>query len=421
MMNILMFAPYAGSRQHGMILRNYVLACGFIELGHTVTIVSSSFAHTRIQQPRTSGYVTRELIDGIEYLWIKGPQYKQSGVLGRVFSMLLYTLQCWRLKPYFKNNFDVVIASSPHPFSIYPAKYYAKKFSAKLIYDIRDLWPLTLIQLGGYSSKHPFIKLMQKAEDYACKYADLIIAVPYDCFPYLKERGLSEEKKFLPIGNGVLSSYINADLNPLPLNYSSRLAQLKKKGAFLICYTGAIGLANALYVLIQALPHVPFKIEVIILGTGAQKEELQLLAKDLDVSDRVHFFKPLNKDQVISFINYADVCYIGSLLQEELYKYGVSPTKMNDYMLAAKPILYAIADESKIIQENGFGLCCKAEATEEIASSLAKFYSMTSEELMCMGQAGKNWCIANQRVTNQIKKIITEINADSTNQVNYSF
>ncbi|MCR2730922.1 glycosyltransferase WbuB, partial [Salmonella enterica] len=76
----------------------------------------------------------------------------------------------------------------PHPFAIYPAARLARRYGARLIYDIRDLWPLTPILLGNYSQRHPFIRLLQAAEDYACRHADLVTAVPRNAEAYLRGR-----------------------------------------------------------------------------------------------------------------------------------------------------------------------------------------------------------------------------------------
>jgi len=55
------------------------------------------------------------------------------------------------------------------PFPIISGYKWAKKFKARLFYEVKDIWPLTLIEIGGYSPNHPFIKLMEWFERFAYK------------------------------------------------------------------------------------------------------------------------------------------------------------------------------------------------------------------------------------------------------------
>jgi hypothetical protein len=65
---------------------------------------------------------------------------------------------------------DAVIASSTYPLDIYPAFYISKMSKAKLLFEVHDLWPLSPMELGGMKKTHPFIILMQMAENFAYKY-----------------------------------------------------------------------------------------------------------------------------------------------------------------------------------------------------------------------------------------------------------
>lgn len=185
-------------------------------------MVAASYSHFRRTQPNVKGRISVEMIDGIKYVWILTPKYTAASNFGRVLSMMLFTIQCLYMKLPLSTDYDIVMASSPHPFSIYPAKKIASRFNARLIYDIRDLWPMTLVLLGGLSVRHPFIRLMQAAEDYACINSDLVIAVQRHAKEYLMSRGL-EERKFLHVANGAILDFSTPDQLP-----STHLMTLKK-------------------------------------------------------------------------------------------------------------------------------------------------------------------------------------------------
>ncbi|QOW61728.1 glycosyltransferase [Treponema pedis] len=100
---------------------------------------------------------------------------------------------------------DVVISSSTYNFDVYSAVKIAHFANAKLVYEVRDLWPLTPIELGGYSKYNPLIMLMQHAENTAYKKADFVISVLPCVHDYMKSHGL-DLKKLSIIPNGIYES-----------------------------------------------------------------------------------------------------------------------------------------------------------------------------------------------------------------------
>ena len=58
-------------------------------MGHSVSIVGSSYSHSRIKQPKITGLVSREKISNIDYVWLYGNKYFGNGI-GRVVNILLF-------------------------------------------------------------------------------------------------------------------------------------------------------------------------------------------------------------------------------------------------------------------------------------------------------------------------------------------
>ena len=65
-----------------------------------------------------------------------------------------------------------------------------------------DLWPLTPIEIGNYSPRHPYIRVLQRAEDYAYRKADVVVSVLPHALGHMVARGL-DPRKFVHIPNGV--------------------------------------------------------------------------------------------------------------------------------------------------------------------------------------------------------------------------
>lgn len=402
-MNILIVSQYAGSEKHGMVYRNYAIAKAWVEMGHQVTIIASSFSASRRVQPKTRGRVTNEDVGGVQYKWMWGPSLYKNTSINRLITMLVYFVQVYFLyKP--KGVYDLVVASSPHPFLIYPARKISKKMNAKLIFDIRDLWPMTLVKIGGISPKHPFIRFMQRAEDFACKVSDLVISVPRNCESYLISRGL-ECGRFLHVGNGAWKS----EVEYLPEEHVSVLSEIKNKKGVILAYTGALGIVNAMDVLVNCMSNMPENVHLCIVGDGTCKGALLRQVNDSDLGHRIHFLSPLKKTQISAFLGCVDIAYAGTQ-KNELYDLGVSLTKMNDYMLAGIPILYSVGDLGNPVELSECGVVCEAENSVQIEKGIKYLVSLSKMERAEKGMKGRVWCERNQMVVKQAKSILVKLN-----------
>ncbi len=406
-MKILILSQYAGSQKHGMVIRNYNWAIALKELGHDVTVMASGYSHYRQNNPVLGNNdIQRNIIDGIRYLWVRGAKYNPDSNLGRIKAMAEFTRRSYAIARRTKIDYDLVIASSPQPFVIYAAKKIAKKAKAKLIYDIRDLWPLTLIKLGNISKFHPFIMALQHAENYACKHADMVTGVPQNAGDYLKTKGL-KDGKFLHVGNGFLQTKtpIIADL---PETHETLLQGLEKQKAFMIGYTGTIGKANAMHIAVRALKNTDKKIHLVFVGRGNLEQEMRDLAVQEDIQDRVHFLPPIAHEQVHHFLSRVDAAYVGAL-RSELYEWGASPTKINDYMMAKKPIIYTVGDKNNPVELAGSGISCQAENVPDISAAYTTLAKTTKKKRLEMGTLGYQWLLDNQIVSGQIDTLLEKL------------
>ena len=199
-MKILLINHYAGSPELGMEFRPYYMAREWKKLGHETLIIGGSFSHLRRQQPAAS-YTD---LNGINYSWIKINQYKGNGI-GRILSMFLFIFKLFFRYKYYLGDFrpDIVIASSTYPMDIYPAHRIAKHYNAKLIYEVHDLWPLSPMELGGYSKNHPFIRIVQCAENYCYHHVDAVVSMLPTAEQHMAEHGLAGGK-FYYVPNGLV-------------------------------------------------------------------------------------------------------------------------------------------------------------------------------------------------------------------------
>jgi glycosyltransferase involved in cell wall biosynthesis len=392
-MNILLINHYAGSPYHGMEYRPFYMAREWVRAGHAVTVVAASQAHVRTAQPATKTAVHEEVIEGITYMWFRTPMYSGNGI-GRVRNMLSFVVRLLvnsselssKLRP------DVVIASSTYPLDIYPARKIAKLAQAKLIFEVHDLWPLTPIELGRMSRWHPFIVVMQKAENDAYRNADKVVSMLPNTLEHMIEHGMVEEK-FVHIPNGVVSDEWVEKSEQLPDDHEAMIAQRRGTGRLLVGYAGAHGVANALDSLVEAAGVVGAEAEIILIGKGPEKPRLKNLAQGKGIKN-VTFLDPVSKHAIPALLSRMDVLFIG-WNRQPLYRFGVSPNKLMDYMMAGKPVIHAIEAANDPVAESGCGLSVEPESAAGIAGAISKLARMSPEERESLGSRGRTFVLAN--------------------------
>ncbi len=390
-MRILLINHYAGSPEHGMEYRPYYIAREWVKMGHNVSIVAASFSHLRSTNSTMQQSLTREVIDGVRYVWIKTPSYAGNGI-GRIRNMLSFITQ---LRSYLKKemreeSYDTVIASSTYPLDIYPARMLQRGTGAKLVYEVHDLWPLSPMELGNIPTWHPYIMVMQKAENDAYRCCDKVVSILPCAAEHMIQHGL-EPDKFVHIPNGIFVDE-QEELGELPLEHKNILMNLKTEGRFLIGYTGAHGIANSLHTVIDAAGLCANdNIAFVLVGQGPEKEKLQIEVNQRGLSNVV-LLPAVNKAAVAHILDLFDVCYIG-LQRQPLFRFGVSPNKLMDYMMAAKPIIYAIEAGNDSVKEAGCGISVPPEDPEAVAGAIRQLAGMSQSKRENMGQRGREYVL----------------------------
>lgn len=375
-----------------MEYRPYYLAREWTVSGHSVTIAASSISHVRTRQPVLSSRYSHQIIDGIHYSWLKTTPYTNNGIR-RAINIFSFVIQLYRYQNELikAHHPDIVIASSTYPLDIYPAHRIATKYHARLIFEVHDLWPLSPIELGGMSPKHPYIMLLQRAEDYAYQNADSVVSMLPKAESHMREHGL-DRGKFVYIPNGIAVPEWQLDNTSLPPEYSQKLANLREKGRFVVGYTGGHGLANALGPLVEAGEQLLDEpVTFVLVGQGPDKEKLKQLARKKGLKNIV-FFPPVIKARIPALLKAMDALYIG-FRSEPLYRFGVSPNKLLDYMMAAKPVIYAINAGNDIVAESQCGLSIPPDDPHAIANAIRSLMSMSPLERETMGEKGKEYVI----------------------------
>ena len=385
-MRIVLLNHYAGAPALGMEFRPYYLAREWVRMGHAVQIVAADFSHVRARQPRPGD----ELIDGIRYRWVPTPRYQGNG-LGRAYNIWSFLRTVRADAPRLQREFrpDVVIASSTYPMDIWVARHIARPVGAKLVYEVHDLWPLSPIELSGMSPRHPFIRLVQAAEDAAYRDADAVVSMLPKVHDYMASRGLDLRKLHI-VPNGIAPDDWLLPPPPLRDDVAQVLAQARQAGRMVVGYAGSMGLPNALDSLLDAAALLRgVALQFVLVGDGHERARLARRVADEQLQ-HVTLLPPVPKAQIPSLLGAIDIAYIG-WQQVPIYRFGIAPNKLMDYMMAGVPVLHSVDAGNDPVAEAGCGLTVSPEAPAAIAAGLRQLAATSVEERRAMGERGRRF------------------------------
>jgi glycosyltransferase involved in cell wall biosynthesis len=389
-MKLLLINHYAGSPRHGMEYRPYYLAREWVRAGHQVQIVGATYSHVRTLQPSPGD----EPIDGIAYRWLPTPRYRGNGV-GRVLNIAVFLARLWVQAGDWARRFrpDIVIASSTYPMDIWVARRIARLAGARLVHEIHDLWPASPIELSGMSPRHPFIRLCQKAEDDACRDADRVVSMLPRVAGHLAAHGLDLHKLHI-VPNGIAPEEWQGEPAPLNEALAAHLTQQQAQGRLIVAYAGSHGEPNALDVLLDAARLLQDEgFAFVLVGDGHGKRRLAQRVADEGLAN-VALFDPIPKAQVRALLAATDIAYIG-WKRQPLYRFGIAPNKLMDYMMAGVPVLHSVEAGNDPVAEAGCGLTVAPEDARAVADGLRRLGAQPADARRAMGERGRAYVLAN--------------------------
>ena len=376
---------YASTPDTGMGGRHYYLARELARQGHRVYLVAAGFTHLLQRPKKLNKAFEIQPVAGFSFVWIRTPEYPQAHSRKRIFNWLLFAWKLRQLPRVIPDAPDAILYSSPSPVGYLGAQWLSRHYNASLTFDVRDIWPMSLIHIGGYSSRHLFIRFLQWLEDKAYRESDRVVSNLRNAVAHMESRGM-DPLKFAWIPNGFSMDEVS-NAQPLP----SETLALLPRDKFIVGYAGTLGFANKLDTLIEAadLLKVESDIAFVVVGGGREESALQELARKKNLRN-VLFIKTIPKAQVQSMLAMFDACYIG-LAKDPLFKFGVSPNKLFDYLYAGKPILYAIdSGDYEPVGEIRAGIQVEPGNPRALADAVLQLRGLSRKERADMGLRGRN-------------------------------
>jgi len=349
------FPPEIGAPQ----ARLSGLAAAWAADGDDVTVVTGMPNHpTGVVPPAYRGAIRRrERRDGYRVLrtWLyatpnEGMARKTAGHLSFMVSSMLLGARA-------SGPADVVVVSSPTFFAIGSGWLLARLKRARLVVEVRDLWPAIFTELGVLTNRR-VIRLLERLELAAYAAADTVIVVSDGFRSNLIERGVPAAKVHT-IRNGVDPKEFVPHLKPDP-KLRARLGAGQQD--CLVLYAGTHGISQGLTHIADAaaeLQHQPIRFAFV--GEGADKERVRQRVAELGLTN-VTMLPGVPHEQVPALLAAADICLV-SLRDVPLFSSFI-PSKMFEYLAAGRPVVAALAGEAaQILREAGASVVPPGDGT----------------------------------------------------------
>jgi glycosyltransferase involved in cell wall biosynthesis len=386
--NIWIISKYASSAEYGFESRLFALAREFKKRGRNPVIIASDSNHLA-SFPEFQSLFTCEIIGGCETWWIKTRKYARTVSISRVVSWLDFELKLLLLPKKRLPAPDVIIVSSLSLLTILNGVWLRHRNRCKLIFEIRDIWPLTLVEEGGYSTANPLVKLLAWVERFGYRLSDLVVGTMPNLSAHVTAvAGEGVRCECVPFGFDP-SAFEKDD--PLPADYLERHIP---KNKFVIGYAGSIGLTNALETVVACAKQLADddRFFFVFLGGGDRREQFIEETKHLG---NVAFLPKVKRTQVQSVLRHCDLLYF-AVHDSPVWKFGMSLNKLIDYLMAAKPVLASYSGYQSMLNEAECGDFVPSGDVSALIAAIRRHGEMPPEELSNRGLSGRRWLIENR-------------------------
>jgi glycosyltransferase involved in cell wall biosynthesis len=356
--------------------------------GNQVVVISSD-SNNLVDLPSLQKRVTQQNIGEVKLVWLKTMKYLVAKSPRRILSWLHFEWNLFWLDKESLPKPDAIIVSSLSILTIFNGLILRKKYGCRLIFEVRDIWPLTIIEEGGFSKNNPLVQALSWVEKIAYRNADAIVGT----MPNLAEHvqsvlGFRRPTYCIPMG---ISQGQTQAPEELPESYKTQYLSSHK---FKVVHAGTVGITNALDVFFKAAEALQSRhdIEFIILGDGALKAQYQNQYGHLP---NLIFSPKVNRNAVQSVLAKCDLLYF-STHESKVWDYGLSLNKVIDYMMAAKPILASYGGYPSMINEADCGYFVPPNNVNALVSGILEMQSKKPDDRADMGARGRKWLLKNR-------------------------
>jgi colanic acid biosynthesis glycosyl transferase WcaI len=333
------YPPEVGAPQ----TRLHELATGLQKQGFQVSVLTAmpSYPQGHIYH----GYqrlLKEETIDGVQVIRTAIYPTHSTFFFPRIFSYFSFIFTSLLIGSWKISRADYLLTESPPLFLGLAGFILSRLKRARWIFNISDLWPESVAELGLIDRNSLSYILSSKLEKFLYHRAWLVTCQAQTILGNIKSRFPELRTYHLP--NGVNSSFFSPK-------------EIAQHDGFNIVYAGLHGIAQGLNQIILAanIMKGDESIKYTFVGDGPEKQRLMQLTKELMLT-QIQFLDPISKNEMPSFLNTADAIIVPLKIQ----LIGAVPSKLYEAMSMEKPvILIAESEAAQIVKNANCGVIVK--------------------------------------------------------------
>lgn len=401
-MNVWYISKYVSFPGHGYVgMRAFYLMQELSKSGCSVDLITSS-ASSFLRKNVKKDFA--EISPTFSFHQLSGYRYGAASSLARILSWVEFEVRVLFFPKRKLRRPDVIIVSSLSILSVLNGFIWSRVYRAKMIFEVRDIWPLTLVEEGGFSAVNPFVAALAFLERWGYKVSDLIVGTMPNLKAHVANVCAKEASKVVCVPFGYPDDPAN------PYFSAGELRSQLFKDKFVIGYVGTVGKTNALETLFLALEKIDLAAEHIechIIGGGPLLEHY--IEKYSHIENLI-FRGHVDKENVAKIMASFDVVYFATF-RSKVWEYGQSLNKLIDYMLAGKPILASYSGYPSMIDEAECGWFVPAEDPMMLSTKIVSISKLDKELLSSIGNNGRKWLLENRKYSLLGSDLLRQIKA----------
>ena len=379
-MNIWYVAAY--DQPKGQSLRTWDYSVELVRRGHEVTMFTNGYCHFTHNERLSDHELWRvEVLDGVRVVWLKTHPYTGNG-LGRGLNMIDNARRVLSSSKNLGDRPHVVLGPSVPLLTGWAAMGLADRYRVPFIFEVRDVWPDALVDIGGIRQNSLIYHVFRYVEKLLYRKAIRISSTLPNLASHVASSG-SNPDKIVHIPNGV-------DLTPY-----NNLAPYDggKAGKFVVMYVGGFGLGHDVSTIISAAKILQdegdMRFEFLLVGGGVRKAACEKEASFYELSN-LEFREPVPKASLPHIQCEADI-FIAAITDSNSYRFGLNLNKLCSYFASARPVLFSGNPPNDLVADSKGGISVKAEDPKAMVSGLKQLASMTAAERVGMGKLGHSY------------------------------